>query len=85
MKRVVKYKWPKTQNAHKGHNRAHVDEGQTVYAIQDGATGLYFFYAYLNSEIAGRVAQSWVERPGDIEANFRTRPTVVTARTSYDG
>lgn len=78
---VVDYIWPKEQKKHLGHNRAHVEAGQTVYAIQH-ETGLYFYYAYTEAGIAEEVCRKMnADRP-NLEANFKRAPGVVTARTS---
>jgi hypothetical protein len=81
---VVPITWPQYQAAHKGHNRAKIGKGDKVYGILHSPTKQYYYYAYLNPEIAGQVIENLQlgVSAGTLTANFRDFPQVVTARTS---
>jgi hypothetical protein len=78
---VVDYKWPHDQEEHKGHRKAYVKKGTTVFAIRYNPFGrCYFTYAYLSSGYAELIAERLGSTHTSIEANFKDHPLVVTSR-----
>lgn len=81
---VRKVQASRFQKSHKGYNMPEVKLGQDIFVLQDELSGLMFTYAYLNQEIAFKVARKFPENltTQDLSANFKPDYKVVTGRTT---